>query len=65
MRNEKEEMRNEKGNAVASSEQEMNGDAVSANIENIDLQALAEEIVALLKEELRVENERRGRRPLW
>ncbi len=62
MRNEKEEMRNEKGNAAASSEQERNRDAVSANIENVDLQALAEEIVALLKEELRVENERRGRR---
>ncbi len=55
-------MRNEKGNTDTSSEQGMNDPVVSNNSADVDLQALAEHIVALLKEELRVENERRGRR---
>jgi hypothetical protein len=36
-----------------------------AEIEDIDLQALAEIIVALLKRELRLENERRGWHQVW
>ncbi len=35
-------------------------DDESIDIEDIDLQALAEEVVALLKRELRLEDERRG-----
>ena len=34
-------------------------------IEDIDLQALAERVVALLKRELRLENERRGWHRVW
>lgn len=61
MRDEKEDMRNEKGDVTSSSGQRMNEVTVSDNIADVDLQALAEAIVALLKQELRVENERRGR----
>ncbi len=49
-------------NGNAPSGQQVNEKAVPANSADVDLQALAEHIVALLKEELRVENERRGRR---
>jgi len=61
MRDEKVEMRNEGGVAVTSSEQEMNETAVSDKNTDVDVQALAEAIVTLLKQELRVENERQGR----
>lgn len=33
--------------------------------EDVDLQALAQELVALLKQELWLENERRGWRRMW
>ncbi|HOU12869.1 MAG TPA: hypothetical protein PKZ84_07105 [Anaerolineae bacterium] len=52
----------ENGNSNTLSGQRVNEEAVPGNSAEVDLQALAEEIVALLKEELRVENERRGRR---
>ncbi|HQE91670.1 MAG TPA: hypothetical protein PLH19_05500 [Anaerolineae bacterium] len=50
------------GNSNAPSAQPENENVVPGNTAGVDLQALAEKIVALLKEELRVENERRGRR---
>lgn len=53
------------GNSNASAGQPVNENVDAGNTTGVDLQALAEKIVALLKEELRVENERRGRRPLW
>ena len=37
----------------------------SIDIEDLDLQALAEEVVKLLKRELQLENERRGWRRVW
>ena len=40
-------------------------DDESIDIEDIDLQALAEEVVALLKRELRLEGERRGWQHVW
>jgi hypothetical protein len=40
-------------------------DDESIDIEDIDLQALAEELVALLKQELRLEDERRGWHHVW
>jgi hypothetical protein len=53
------------GNSNAPSGQPANESVVPGNTTDVDLQALAKKIVALLKEELRVENERRGWRPLW
>jgi hypothetical protein len=38
---------------------------VSAADADIDLEALAEEVYALLREELRLERERRGWREVW
>lgn len=40
-------------------------DETVVNIEALDLEALAEEVVKLLKQELRVENERRGWHRVW
>ncbi len=37
----------------------------SVEVEDIDLEALAEELYALLREELRLERERRGWREVW
>ena len=50
---------------VLGSENEDNEDDESIDIEDIDLQALAEEVVALLKQELRLEDERRGWHRVW
>lgn len=61
MKDEKEEMRNEEGDITSPSGQGINGTTISDNIADVDLQALAEAIVALLKQELRLENERHGR----
>jgi hypothetical protein len=44
---------------------EDNEDDESIDIEDIDLQALAEEVVALLKQELRLEGERWGWHRVW
>jgi hypothetical protein len=48
---------------VFRSEDDEDDDAI--DIEDIDLQALAEEVVALLKRELRLEDERRGWQCVW
>jgi hypothetical protein len=48
---------------VFRSEDDEDDDAI--DIEDIDLQALAEEVVALLKRELRLEDERRGWHRVW
>jgi hypothetical protein len=48
---------------VFRSEDDEDDDAI--DIEDIDLQALAEEVVALLKRELRLEDERRGWQRVW
>ena len=37
----------------------------SVDIEDVDLQALAAEVYALLKQELRLERERQGWRQVW
>lgn len=37
----------------------------SIDIEDLDLQALAEEVVKLLRRELQLENERRGWHRVW
>jgi hypothetical protein len=50
---------------VFGSEDKDNEDDESIDIEDIDLQALAEEVVALLKQELRLEGERRGWHRVW
>lgn len=50
---------------VFRSEDEDGEDDELIDIEDIDLQALAEEVVALLKQELRVEDERRGWHRVW
>jgi hypothetical protein len=44
---------------------EVEEDEVSAADADIDLEALAEEVYALLREELRLERERRGWREVW
>lgn len=38
---------------------------VVVKVDDLDLDALAEEVVKLLKQELRVENERRGWHRVW
>ena len=49
---------------VVGSEDE-DDESIDIDIEDIDLQALAEEVVALLKQELRLEGERRGWHRVW
>lgn len=54
-------MRNERGDSNIASAQGMNEMTVSGASTDVNLQALAEAIVALLKQEARIENERQGR----
>ncbi len=50
--------------AFRSEDDEDEGDS-SIDVEDVDLQALAEEVYALLKQELRLERERRGWCRVW
>ena len=49
----------------AADEAEDDKEHMPAGIDEVDLQALAEEIYALLKKELRLERERRGWHEMW
>ncbi len=57
-------MNDEQSSLSASEEDEYEGE-LSVNIEDVDLRALAEEVYALLKQELRLERERHGWRRIW
>lgn len=51
---------------VLGSKDEGEGENISSvGVEDIDLRALAEEVYALIEEELRLERERRGWRQVW
>ena len=60
-----ETMNNEQPDVLGSEDEEGEGGISSMDVEDIDLRALAEEVYALLKEELRLERERQGWRQVW